>query len=207
MKSYSELTEAELVVLAQEGSERAMSKLLSIVGKRMTKIMARKFNGLSMESIEDGIQLSLVKAFKKINTYNPTYSFNSWITRICVNTFIDMKRTSEFKITKLSLDRNTYDSQSESEMPTLGELLPSNYLNPEESMEKDDRAEYAIKLLVSSKIPVAIQEVAQLRYLDELSYEEIVEKTGCPLGTVKARLNRFRNITQETVSHRVHAQY
>lgn len=207
MQDYSKLSEAELVVLSQAGDQRAVSRLFTAMGRKMTSIMARKFNSLSRESIEDGVQVSMAKAYNKINTYNPTYSFNSWITRICSNTFIDMKRTAEFKITKLSLDSNNYESQSEDEMPTLGSLLASEGLNPEESMEKNDRADYAISLLTSNNVPSAIQETAQLRYLDELSYDEIAELTGCPLGTVKARLNRFRTITQESVSQKIHAQY
>ena len=50
------------------------------------------------------------------------------------------------------------------------------------------------------KIPESIQTVAALYYLKELSYKEIVEKTGTPLGTVKARLFRFREMTEENVS-------
>ena len=197
------LSEKELVVLAQEGNNRAMSVLLERMRPKALNSMRIKFIGTSPETIEDAVQVSLMKSFTKLGKYNPTYSFSTWFFRICINTIIDGKRKVENKVTFLSTDASYGNNEAEDDMPTLGSMISSNELNPEEKMQNDERKEFAIKILSSKKISVPILEVANMRYLQELSYDEIVEKTGNPLGTVKARLHRFRKVVEETTPNKI----
>lgn len=196
------LAEAELVVLAQEGNARATSILLEKMRVSMLSSMIRKFNNVSVESVEDAVQTALMKAFMNIKSYNPTYSFNTWIYRICINAIIDEKRKLKNRVTVLSLDNGSVSNEDE-DMPTLGSLLPSTSLNPEETLENNDKGELAIKLLMSDKLSDNIQEVAQMYYMEELSYNEIADATDRPLGTIKAWLFRFREVTEENTPNKV----
>jgi RNA polymerase sigma-70 factor (ECF subfamily) len=183
------LSEKELVVLAQSGNERAISILFEKMRPKMMLHLSRKFSNVSAESREDAVQTSLLKAFMKIDKYNPTYSFNSWISKICVNTVIDSQRTSESKAIKLSIDSCV---NSDEDAPTLGSLLTSNSLNPEEIIENSDKGEFILEVLMSGTNEKTL-EIAQMRFLDQMSYKEISAKTGYPLGTVKTAMFRFRS--------------
>ena len=78
-------------------------------------------------------------------------------------------------------------------------MIESSDLTPIEIMEKEDRCKVAHSLLVTDNIPSKLQSVAYLRYMDELSYDEISDQTGLPLGTIKAQLFRFRTLAKELV--------
>ena len=193
------LSEQELVVLAQGGNQRALSTLLDKMRPTMISSMSRTFNQIDIATIEDLIQDSFVKVFRKLDKYSPTYSFNTWLTTICRNTIIDSQRKIENKVTRLSLDHSGFDSDTEEDLPTLGSMIECSNLTPIELMEKEDRCKVAHKLLVTDSIPSKLQNVAYLRYMDELSYDEISEQTNIPLGTIKARLFRFRELAKELV--------
>ena len=96
------LSEQELVVLAQGGNQRALSTLLEKMRPTMISSMSRTFNQVDIATIEDLIQDSFVKVFRKLDKYSPTYSFNTWLTTICRNTNIDSQRKIENKVTRLS---------------------------------------------------------------------------------------------------------
>ena len=192
------LSEAELIVLAQSGNARAMSALLEKYRSVMLRSMKSKFSTTSVDTIEDCVQDGLTKSFIKIGKYNPVSSFNSWLTKICYNTIIDYTRKNVNKHTHVSIDHNNYSEEDDSF--TLSNLLSDEGLNPQELMEKEDKANLLINIIGSSDLSEEIKTVAELRFIDELSYDEIVEKTGYKLGTVKTRISRFREASMEKYS-------
>lgn len=199
------LSEAELVVLAQAGNARATSILLENCRASLLMSMTRKFNQLPLETIEDAVQIALMKAFEKLNKYNPTFKFSSWIYRICFNTVIDITRKEKNESFNVSIDATeNYNDQNADEVKSLAETVASNALNPQESLENAEKADYAISILTSDKFSESMLEIAQFFYLDEMSYKDIAETTGKPLGTVKTSLNRFREVAQKSG---VYSQY
>jgi RNA polymerase sigma-70 factor (ECF subfamily) len=193
------LSEAELVVLAQSGNNKAITKLLKEMRVKMMKSMRYHFKTMSTEDLEDAVQTSLMKAYSKLDTYNPTYSFNSWLTRICKNTVIDGKRKKAKQGLSVSLDE-TFDGK-EGEGTTMGNLLPSSGMNPLESMVNNEKGDFVMELLSSKELTESTLNIAQMRFLDQLSYDEISEEMDCPLGTVKARLHRFKKFVEENVAN------
>lgn len=124
------------------------------------------------------------KAFKNISQYTPNYAFSTWLFRIATNNCIDFIRKK--RTVTLSLDR-TFSNGEGSEM-TMD--VRSETPDPEESMIRKQK-NVLMRSLVD-KLKPRYRTLIELRYFQELSYEEIAERLDLPLGTVKAQLFRSR---------------
>jgi RNA polymerase sigma factor (sigma-70 family) len=124
------------------------------------------------------------KAFKNIAQYTPNYAFSTWLFRIATNNCIDFIRKK--RTVTLSLDR-TFSNGEGSEM-TMD--VRSETPDPEESMIRKQK-NVLMRSLVD-KLKPRYRTLIELRYFQELSYEEIAERLDLPLGTVKAQLFRSR---------------
>jgi RNA polymerase sigma-70 factor (ECF subfamily) len=124
------------------------------------------------------------KAFKRLEQYTPNYAFSTWLFKIASNNCIDFIRKK--KKNTFSIDK-TYENEEGSEMAMD---LRSELLDPEEKVMKKQK----VKLMreVVDKLKPRYRTLVELRYFEELSYEEIAEQLDLPLGTVKAQLFRAR---------------
>jgi len=124
------------------------------------------------------------KAFKNLHQYTPDYAFSTWLFKIASNNCIDFIRKRKREI--LAIDKNIDDENSDS-----ANMLQSQTLDPEEKLIEKQK----IKLMreVVEKLKPHYRRLVELRYFDELSYEEISVELQLPLGTVKAQLFRARD--------------
>jgi RNA polymerase sigma-70 factor (ECF subfamily) len=124
------------------------------------------------------------KAFKRLSQYTPTYAFSTWLFKIASNNCIDFIRRK--KMNTFSIDK-TIENDEGGEMSMN---IKADGLNPEEHMVKKQK----VKLMreIVEKLKPRYRVLVELRYFEELSYEEISEKLELPLGTVKAQLFRAR---------------
>jgi RNA polymerase sigma-70 factor (ECF subfamily) len=124
------------------------------------------------------------KAFKRLSQYTPTYAFSTWLFKIASNNCIDFIRRK--KMNTFSIDK-TIENDEGGEMSMN---IKADGLNPEEHMVKKQK----VKLMreVVEKLKPRYRVLVEMRYFDELSYEEISDKLELPLGTVKAQLFRAR---------------
>lgn len=126
------------------------------------------------------------KAFKRLDQYNPTFAFSTWLFKIASNNCIDFIRRK--KMILFSIDKR-FDNGEGSEL-TMD--IKGDGLNPEEHMIKQqmvERMRYVVE-----KLKPNYRVLVELRYFSELSYEEISDKLELPLGTVKAQLFRAREL-------------
>jgi RNA polymerase sigma-70 factor (ECF subfamily) len=137
------------------------------------------------------------KAFKNLHQYTPDYAFSTWLFKIATNNCIDFIRKKKMDL--LSIDKSPGDEDDSAELN-----IPSQTLDPEESLIRDQK----IRLMrgVVEKLKPHYRQLIELRYFEEYSYEEIAEQLNLPLGTVKAQLFRAREFlynilkgTQETL--------
>jgi RNA polymerase sigma-70 factor (ECF subfamily) len=137
------------------------------------------------------------KAFKKLDQYTPNYAFSTWLFKIASNNCIDFIRKKKHHL--ISLDKE-YQDEAGTE---LAQRVPSEVLDPEEELIKDQK----IKIMrnVVDKMKPHYRILIELRYFKEFSYEEIAQELNIPLGTVKAKLFRARdllfNILQKSEDH------
>lgn len=124
------------------------------------------------------------KAFKRLHQYTPNFAFSTWLFKIASNNCIDFIRKK--KKNTLSLDK-TFENEEGNEK---GMDVKSEWLDPEEKVIKKQK----IKLMhdLVDKLKPRYKQLVEMRYFDEMSYEEISEQLNLPLGTVKAQLFRAR---------------
>ena len=117
------------------------------------------------EDARDIAQNTFIKAFERLETYDPTRKFFSWIYRIAVNESLNYRR------------------QHQATEPLDPSLQAARAVDPVERAETADRVQTALMALTPE-----YREVIIMRYFIDLSYEEISEAIGIPEKTVKSRL-------------------
>jgi len=127
------------------------------------------------------------KAFKRLSQYTPNYAFSTWLFKIATNNCIDFIRKKKNNNT-FSIDK-TFENEEGNE---LSMEIRAEILDPEEKVMKKEK----IKMMreIVEKLKPRYKVLIELRYFEELSYEEISEKLELPIGTVKAQLFRAREL-------------
>lgn len=124
------------------------------------------------------------KAFKRLHQYTPNFAFSTWLFRIATNNCIDFIRRKR---------KNTFSIDQPMEDDEGGEMvmdLRSETLDPEEHIMKKQKIIMLRELV--DKMKPRYRTLIEMRYFQELSYEEIADQLELPLGTVKAQLFRAR---------------
>ena len=131
------------------------------------------------------------KAFDKIASYNPEYQFNTWLIAIAKNVHIDLlrkKKTSLFVEITDEEDQQAYNVADTS--PTAeDELITEQNLSQLLRYIKELKPHY--------------QEVIQLRYFQELSYQEMAEQLNEPLNNIKIKLLRAKKLLAEIIKESI----
>lgn len=175
--------DAELVERCLRGDEKGFELLLKKYRNAVFSICYRMVRNTT--DAEDLAQDVFIRTFSVLDRYNPAYPFSSWLYRITSNLCIDFIRKNRAGM--VSLDQPVRGE--EGDMPRQ---LPSKAVGPDrqaESREMMDALEDAIATL-----PEHYRIIVILRHQEQLSYEEISDNLGIPLGTVKARIHRARNM-------------
>lgn len=181
----------ELIKLAKQGDQAAFAQLLGYYRESLYFLLLKMVS--SKEDAEDLTIETFEKAFRKINTYKPSYAFSTWLFRIATNHGIDFLRTSEKRFMNVSIDEN-FNSEGEYHKQIV---ISENEPNPEEKIESIQKKDILKRII--QKLPVDYRRILVLRYFEEYSYGEISEKLELPLGTVKARLHRSRELLMSTL--------
>jgi len=171
-----------LVQQATKGDQRAFAELMGRYRDAIYYMLLKMVNNAS--DAEDLTIEAFGKAFKNLSQYAPNYAFSTWLFKIATNNCIDFIRKK--KANHISLDQN----DEEHEKATMDVQAP--VMDPEETLINEQK----IKLMrsVVSKLKPRYRKLIELRYFNELSYEEIAEELELPIGTVKAQLFRAREL-------------
>lgn len=141
------------------------------------------------DDAEDLTMEAFAKAFKNLHKFKKDFTFSTWLFRIATNNTIDFIRKKKLKTMSL----NTTLSDDGGNSVTIDVEDDDN--NPQDEFIKSQRIEM-VRIFVD-KLPAKYRKLVQLRYFDELSYEEIAQELEKPLGTVKAQLHRSRELLYE----------
>ena len=138
------------------------------------------------ESALDVTQEVFIKVYNSLHKYSSEYKFSTWLYRIAHNAAVDHLRRNS--ITPQSLEAENADGSFQIQ-------IESRASSPEQDRELSEwRTE--IDSVVRT-LPPAYRDLIMLRHGQDLSYDEIAEVTGLPLGTVKNRLFRARELMRE----------
>lgn len=175
----------------EKGDQAAYAELLGRYKESVYFLLLKMVN--NKDDAEDLTIEAFGKAFKNINQYTPNFAFSTWLFRIATNNCIDFIRKK--KAVTLSLDRAF--TTGDGEEMTMD--VRSDTLDPEESMIRKQK-NVLMRSLVD-KLKPRYRVLIELRYFQELSYEEIADKLDLPLGTVKAQLFRSREFLYNIIRH------
>ena len=191
------LTDRELVALARNGEQRAFTILMERYGEglmfHMGEYMAScSISGAEMaEEPEDLCQEAFQKAFAGLESYNPQYEFSTWLYTIGKNCVIDYTRKRKLIV--------------EAGIGGEGNYGISNYGDGLENSPEDDMIssqEYSILLNHIEELDEKYCDVAKMRFINELAYEEIAQKLDLPLNTVRTRLKRAKEMLVKRIGLR-----
>ncbi|QNM86612.1 sigma-70 family RNA polymerase sigma factor [Polaribacter pectinis] len=170
---------------AKNGSQSAFLFLLNSFWGDVYNYQLKRTN--SENDAEDITIQTFSKAFDKINTFNDTYVFKTWLITISKNVHIDLLRKKNSSIS----------------VETTKEQEDKIYLVVDENPTPEDkiiREQNLAKLLRDIKqLKPKYQEVIQLRYFQELSYKEISEHINEPMNNVKVKLLRAKKLLAEII--------
>ncbi|MEN8122043.1 MAG: sigma-70 family RNA polymerase sigma factor [Bacteroidota bacterium] len=177
-----------LVKKAREGDQQAFAELLSSYRDSLFFMMKKMVN--NVDDAEDLTIESFGKAFNLLESYTGKFAFSTWLFKIATNHCIDFIRKQK-KLTLLSIDEGSDD-----------DILPSQYIlsenpDPEEKMIWQQKGELLNDFI--HRLHPDYQEIIKLKYFQGFSYIEIAEELGIPLGTVKARLYRSKELLLSTL--------
>jgi RNA polymerase sigma-70 factor, ECF subfamily len=182
--SFTSAADRDLVATAANGLEGGFEELVRRYQRPISAYVYRMVG--DYDCALDLTQEIFIKVYASLARYRPEFKFSTWIYKIAHNAAIDHVRRNAGRARSI-------DSASENEPQQLA--IESKGLSPEQQSEREERRveiESVIRLL-----PTAYRELIVLRHSQDLTYEEIVEVTGLPLGTVKNRLFRAREMMRQ----------
>lgn len=183
-RDLATVSDRDLVATAVNGSDGSFEELVRRYQRPISAYVYRMVG--NYESALDLTQEIFIKVYNSLNRYRAEFKFSTWIYKIAHNAAVDHLR------------RNSTREQSlvaGSEGDTFDLPIESGRLTPEQESERRERRN-EIESVVRA-LPANYRELIILRHSQDLSYEEIVEVTGLPLGTVKNRLFRAREMMRQ----------
>lgn len=178
------VADVSLVAGAAKGHSDHFEELVRRYQRQITAYVFRIVN--SHDAALDVTQEVFIKVYNSLDKYSPDYKFSTWLYRIAHNASIDFLRRNSVPLHSLEVEskEGVFQIEIESPRPT-----------PEEDRQRSEwRSE--IEAVVRC-LPSAYRELIVLRHGRDLRYDEIAEITGLPLGTVKNRLFRAREMMRE----------
>ncbi|MEO6882839.1 MAG: sigma-70 family RNA polymerase sigma factor [Bacteroidia bacterium] len=167
------------------GDQHAFAELMHRYHDSVHFMLNKMVN--NKEDADDLTIETFSKAFKNLHLYTPTFAFSTWLFKIASNHCIDHIRRKKHNTT-FSIDRKFEGEEGE----MLGIDIRSETMDPEEHALKKEKIKLMHELV--DKLKPRYRTLIELRYFEELKYEEIVERTGLSLGTVKAQLFRAKEL-------------
>ena len=181
---FSGAADRELVATAAQGLEGSFEELVRRYQRPISAYVYRMVGDYDIAL--DLTQEIFIKIYASLARYRPEFKFSTWIYKIAHNAAVDHLRRTSTREQSLMIgtDGDQFD------MP-----IESGRLSPEQESEQRERR-IEIETVVRA-LPANYRELVILRHSQDLSYEEIVEVTGLPLGTVKNRLFRAREMMRQ----------
>ena len=189
MAEREQLDDRALVSRILEGDRDRFTELVKRYEKRVVNYVYRITH--RYEEAHDLAQEIFVKVFVALDRYDPKYQFSTWLFRIAQNTAIDALRKKSIVEVPISKPATAGDDDTKDREFADTGVTPYRALKNKQLADAIDKAVH--------ELPLDYRELIQLRHFAELSYEEIASMKKLPLGTVKNKLFRARNMLKETL--------
>jgi RNA polymerase sigma-70 factor, ECF subfamily len=172
------------------GDKKAYAEL---VERHKDKAMTLAMKMLkSRENAEEALQDAFVRVFNALPRFEWKSSFSTWFYRIVYNVCAS-ELAKRHEPHQVSIHEENEDEQ--------GVELVSDDSSPDAALESSELNTIILEEI--DRLPVAYGPTFALFFVQDMSYDEIVEVTGLPLGTVKARLFRARTLLRNAVVKKI----
>ena len=188
MAEREQLDDRALVARILGGDRDRFTELVKRYERRIVNYVYRITH--RYEEAHDLAQEIFVKVFMALDRYDPKYQFSTWLFRIAQNSAIDAIRKKSIQEVPFARPADEESSGKEREFADSG-------VSPYRAM-KNKQLAAAIDQAVD-RLPSDYRELIQLRHFAELSYEEIATMKKLPIGTVKNKLFRARNLLKDAL--------
>jgi RNA polymerase sigma-70 factor (ECF subfamily) len=183
--------EAGLVRRCLAGDEKAYRELVEMYQGQVFSLALRMVR--RREDAEDATQETFVRMFRALERYDTNRPFAAWLMTIASRLCIDQIRRRRVNPVSLTQTEPGSDEAYEMDVEDPGP-------GPDEITSHSEEERRGNELIQS--LPPHYRVVVVLRHLQDLSYEEIAEALNLPLGTVKARIHRAREILKLRLEER-----
>lgn len=173
-----------------KGDQNAYADIVNLYQHKLYQVCFRMLG--NKQEAEDIAQEAFIRAYINLHSYDQNRKFSTWLYRIGTNLCIDRirKKKPDFYLDAEVAGTEGLDMYSQ---------IASNEKLPEEAveqMELQDRIQYEI-----SRLSDKYRSVIVLKYIEELSLQEISEILDMPLGTVKTRIHRGREALRKQLTN------
>ncbi len=184
-------TDQQLVQRAQRGDLRAFDLLVLKYQGRIAALVSRYVSDAG--EVEDVTQEAFIKAYRALGKFRGDSAFYTWLYRIAANA---AKNHLVAKGRRPGADATIQDAESFDEGGMLSESA-----SPEALAMGGELAEVVESAL--NALPDELKSALMLREFDGLSYEDIADVLGCPVGTVRSRIFRAREAVDQRVKEQI----
>lgn len=174
--------DADLVARVQKGDKRAFDLLVLKYQRKIMRMLARMVRDPA--EIEDVAQEAFIKAYRALPQFRGESAFYTWLYRIAINTARNWQAARSRRPVSESVIENE-DGETFSAVDALTDInTPESMLASRQIVETVNAAMNAL--------PEELRTAIVLREIEGMSYEDIAQSMGCPVGTVRSRIFRAR---------------
>lgn len=177
-----------LIAEVQKGNKQAFDTLVLKYQYRVFKLVARYISDPS--EVLDVTQETFIKAYKALDHFRGDSSFYTWLYRIAVNTAKNNLIARGRRIPESVLEISEIEQ-------FLSKANVKEYSTPECTIMYDEMEHMLFEII--DDLPSDLRTAIMLRELEGLTYEEISEVMGCPVGTVRSRIFRAREAIDKKI--------
>jgi len=183
-----EQIDLHLITEVQKGNKQAFDSLVIKYQYKVFKLVARYISDPS--EVLDVTQEAFIKAYKAIDHFRGESSFYTWLYRIAVNTAKNHLITKGRRV-----------PESEHEIGEIEQFISKanvkEFSTPERTLIYDEMEHLLFDII--DELPSDLRTAIMLRELEGLTYDEISEIMGCPVGTVRSRIFRARESIEKKI--------
>ena len=182
------ITDKEIIERVKNGDKKSYDLLVVKYQQRVINLISRFVKNHS--DALDVSQETFIKAYRALPNFRGESAFYTWLYRIAVNTAKNHLTVQSRKITKSDYDVTDIEQIE-------GNMSLTEHTTPENLLVKDELQEIVLKTI--ENIPEDLKTAIMLREIEGLSYEEIANVMECPVGTVRSRIFRAREMIDNKI--------